>query len=83
VYSRLNKAEIQRKENVMGYRIKQAREAKGLSQEELAERANVSRTTIWNLETNPVAQTNTKTLVKIANALGCSIGDIFFADDVQ
>lgn len=67
----------------MGYRIKQAREAKGLSQEELAERANVSRTTIWNLETNPVAQTNTKTLAKIATALGCTIGEIFFCDDVQ
>lgn len=67
----------------MGYRIRQAREAKGYSREELAKKAKVSRTTIWNLETNPVAQTNTNTLVKIANALDCSIGDIFFADDVQ
>lgn len=67
----------------MGYRIKQVREAKGLSQEELAAKANVSRTTIWTLETNPKAQTNTGTLVKIAKALDCTVGDIFFANDVQ
>ena len=58
----------------MGYRIKQVRESKGLSQEELASKAGVSRTTIWTLETNSKAQTNTKTLVKIAKALDCTVG---------
>lgn len=67
----------------MGYRIKQVRESKGLSQEELASKAGVSRTTIWTLETNSKAQTNTKTLVKIAKALDCTVGEIFFADTVQ
>ena len=54
----------------MGYKIKEVRESKGMSQEELAKRADISRTIIWNLETNPCAETTTKTLKKIAEALG-------------
>ena len=64
-------------------KLKSLREQKGLSQEELASRADVSRTTIWNLETNPHADTTTKTLQKIADALGYTVADIFFAEDVQ
>lgn len=67
----------------MGIKLREVREAKGLSQEELAKKADVSRTTIWSLETNPNAQTTTKTLIKIADALGTTVGDIFFADGVQ
>lgn len=62
----------------MGIKLREVREAKGLSQEELAKMADVSRTTIWSLETNPNAQTTTKTLIKIADALGTTVGDIFF-----
>ena len=64
----------------VGYRIKEAREAKNMSQEELAERADISRTIIWNLETNPHAETTTKTLKKIAEALGTTVSAIFFED---
>lgn len=67
----------------MGYKIKEFRESKGISQEELAERANISRTIIWNLETNPDAVTTTKTLKKIADALETTISAIFFEQDVQ
>jgi DNA-binding XRE family transcriptional regulator len=67
----------------MGFKLKEAREAKGITQEELAEKASVSRTTIWNLETNPNAKTTTMTLVKLATALGTTVGEIFFADGVQ
>jgi DNA-binding XRE family transcriptional regulator len=72
-----------RKESKMGHKLKEFREAKGLTQEELADKANVSRTTIWSLETNPDVQTTTKTLVKIAEALESTVGEIFFANDVQ
>ena len=64
-------------------RLKSIREARGISQEELASRADVSRTTIWNLETNPQADTTTKTLQKIADALESTVAEIFFAEDVD
>lgn len=67
----------------MGYKIREVREAKGMSQETLADKAGISRTIIWNLETNPNAETTTKTLKKIADALGTTVSDIFFADNVQ
>ena len=62
----------------MGYLIKEEREKQGMSQEELAERANVSRTIISGLETGKITVTTTGTLQKIAQALNKSIGDIFF-----
>lgn len=67
----------------MGYKIKEVREEKKMSQSELAEKAGVSRGIIWALETDPNAVTTTKTLLKIANALGTTVDKIFFATDVQ
>ena len=67
----------------MGYRIKEVREARRMSQSELAEKAGVSRGIIWALETDPDAVTTTKTLLKIAKALETSVDEIFFAIDVQ
>ena len=51
----------------------------GLTQEELAEKADVSRTIISGLETGAITVTTTGTLVKIANALGKKVSDIFLA----
>jgi transcriptional regulator with XRE-family HTH domain len=67
----------------MGYKIREIREAKGMSQETLAEKAGISRTIIWNLETNPDAVTTTKTLKSIADALDTTVDKIFFTDGVQ
>ena len=67
----------------MGNKIKERREALGLSQHELAKKSGVSRGTIWALETNSNYTTTTKTLAKIAKALHTTIGDIFFTDSVQ
>lgn len=61
----------------MTYRVKEFRESMGLSQVELSERSNVSRTTISGLENGNITVTSTSTLQKIANALGKSISDIF------
>lgn len=66
----------------MGYKIRQIRENKGMSQTELAEKSGISRATIWKLETDDKAITMTSTLQKIANALGVSLDEIFLADDV-
>lgn len=64
----------------MKNRLKEKRENKGLSQEELAKKAQVSRTTISDIETEKKTVVTNKTLEKISNALGLKITDIFFTD---
>lgn len=62
----------------MKNKLKKIREEQGISQEELAEKSKVSRTTISELETEKKEVTTNVTLEKIANALGLKISDIFF-----
>ncbi len=66
----------------MGYRIKELREAKNMTQEDLAEKSGVSRGTIISLENNAEQNTTTATLLKLARALDTTVDDIFFADTV-
>lgn len=66
----------------MGYRIKEARLRAGMTQAELAARSGISRSIINGLETGRSKVTTTQTLVKIAEALGASVDDIFFAQGV-
>ncbi|MGI5892346.1 MAG: helix-turn-helix transcriptional regulator [Bacillota bacterium] len=61
----------------MEYKIKEYRLKNRMSQEELALKANVSRTTISGLESGNIKITTTDTLIKIANALGKKVSDIF------
>lgn len=65
----------------MLYRIKELREANGLTQCALEEKSGVSRATICALESGAVRVTTTKTLLKLANALGVTVNDLFFTDD--
>lgn len=67
----------------MGYKIKEVREARGMTQEELSQESGVSRVTISGLENGTTRATTTKTLVAIARALGVSVDQIFFSDDVK
>ena len=66
----------------MGYRIREFREALKMTQDELAKRSGVSRGTISAMENGANKATTTKTLVKIARALGTSVDSIFFEDVV-
>ena len=66
----------------MGFKIKEAREEKGITQEELSNKSGVSRNLISRLETGDLKSTSTNTLIKIANALEKSVNDIFFGDNV-
>ncbi len=66
----------------MGYRIREIREMKGMSQSELAEKTGITRATIWRLETGAEETTTTKTLLKIAEALGVSVGELFLPQTV-
>jgi len=61
----------------LGYKIRELREARKMSQEKLAETSGVSRATISGLETGANEITTTETLRKIAMALGVSVKDIF------
>ncbi len=62
----------------MAYMIKEVREQKGMTQQELANRSGVSRAIISKLENNKATVTTTDTIRKIAIALDCNVSDIFF-----
>lgn len=66
----------------MGYRIKEVREEKRMTQEELANKSGVSRATISALENGTARATSTKTLLKLAEALGTTVDSIFFSKAV-
>ena len=61
----------------MGYKIRERREALKMSQVELSQKSNVSRTIISGLENGTITVTTTETLLKLANALNSKISDIF------
>lgn len=58
--------------------LKEVREEKHMSQEELANKSTVSRTTISELENNKTDVITNVTLEKLAKALGLRVTDIFF-----
>lgn len=66
----------------MGYKIKDFREALGMTQEELAQKSGVSRGTISALENGTERTTTTKTLFNIARALNTTVDRIFFTEGV-
>lgn len=55
----------------IGHAVKELREERGFSQEQLAARANVSRTTVQNIENGRVSKPSS--LPHIAAALGTSV----------
>lgn len=63
----------------MEYRVKAIREQQHMSQQELAEKSGVSRATISGLESGTTVVTTTETLIKIANALGKKVSEIFLS----
>lgn len=66
----------------MGFKIRETREKIGISQEELSKTSGVSRTIISGLENGTITTTTTKTLSRIAEALGVRVSEIFFDADV-
>lgn len=61
----------------VGDRIRKYRTEQKMSQEELSRRSKVSRATISGLENGKITVTTTETLIKLAEALGKKVGDIF------
>lgn len=62
------------KNNLKAYRLKRK-----MTQDELAEKSGVSRTTIVAIERGDAKVTKTDTLIKLATALNYSVKEIFFA----
>lgn len=62
----------------MTNRLKEERENKNWSQEDLSRVSGVSRTTISDIETGKKVVVTNVTLEKLANALGKKITKIFF-----
>lgn len=62
----------------MIYKIKEIREKRCMSQDELALKSGISRTTISNLENGNIVNTTALTISKIAKALNVKVSDIFF-----
>lgn len=61
----------------MENKLKEYREKKGMTQEELAAASGISRTTISQVEGNAVTNLSLKTMQKLANALGYKVKTIF------
>ena len=66
----------------MEFKIREIREQRKISQEELSSLSNVSRAIISGLETGKITTTTTDTLIKLANALEVTVSDIFFETNV-
>lgn len=63
----------------MRYKVREIRERKGLTQEELSEKSGVSRATIWALERDENKVTTTKTLCSLAEALDVEMDELFLS----
>lgn len=72
--------ELQKRKGVgaINNRLKEVREKRGWTQQELAEKSGVSRTTIWMLENHKTDCANTNTLVRLADALNMKVSSLFF-----
>ncbi len=66
----------------MGFRLKNVREEKGMTQEELEKRSGVSRQTISAIENGKGGSVKTGTLIALAKALGVTLDAIFYPDAV-
>lgn len=64
----------------MKYKIKELREEKRMTQEELSEKSGVSRSIISKLEQEKPVNILTDTLSKIANALDVKVSSLFLPE---
>lgn len=66
----------------MSYRLKEIREEKNMTQEELEKLSGVSRQTISAIENNDGYQAKVGTLMALAQALNTTVDRLFFANAV-
>ena len=66
----------------MDNRLRKVRLEKGMTQTELSKKSGVSRCTINGIEKGHRLTVLTETLLKLARALGVSVSDLFFDQNV-
>ena len=66
----------------MGVKVREYRQKLSMTQKDLADKSKVSRVTISALENGTLTNVTISTLMKIADALGATVEEIFFAKDV-
>lgn len=62
--------------NGVGMRIKKLREEMGLSQEKFVAKCEISKQTLYLIETGKLDNPSIKTLSKIANVLGIALDEL-------
>lgn len=65
-----------KRDNKLGIKIKSLRQKAGLSQDELARKADVAYTTLTKIETRVIKSPSVFVVAKIAKALNVSIEDL-------
>jgi len=66
----------QNNNETIGDKIKQLRNKQGLTQDELARKADLPYTTLTKIETNVITKPSIQTVMKIAKGLGVSLDDL-------
>lgn len=66
----------QNNNETIGDKIKQLRNKRGLTQDELARKADLPYTTLTKIETNVITKPSIQTVVKIAKGLGISLDEL-------
>lgn len=66
----------------MKVRLREVREASGMTQEMLAEKSGISRQTISTIENGKAKTVMSSTMLSLAGALGTTIDAIFFTEAV-
>ena len=66
----------QNNNETIGDKIKQLRNKQGLTQDELARKADLPYTTLTKIETNVITKPSIQTVVKIAQGLGITIDNL-------
>ena len=62
--------------------LKEKRESLNITQQKLEQLSGVSRATISKIENGQLENIESKTMLKLATALNCDVGDIFFKENV-
>lgn len=65
--------------DALGNRVRELREARGLTQLQLAEAMSVSRKTVNTIE-NGIFQPSALVALKMARAFGCRVEDVFWLE---